>query len=322
VIPRTAHFVWLGTELPWVHSLSVASAALSGGFERVVLHHTDVLDGSPHACALSLLDRVILERLDPETLLADAGAGDLIPTYRSLPTPAGKSNLIRVALLAVHGGVYLDMDTITVRDFGRLCERGGVFLGEERLVFPATSGGGLPPVLRPTALLRTLVRDVLRRHPSGYRQFGRIERYYPRAVNNAVLGAEPRHPFFAALLARVRELPSPERLVRYALGTHLFQRAVVEAPTADLSVLEPSTFYPLGPEISEHWFRMRRRAALEDVVKPETVLVHWYASVRTRRHVALLDPEFVRRHSAQQLFSSLASPVVEALSSGVLVRRL
>jgi len=83
-------------------------------------------------------------------------------------------------------------------------------------------------------------------------------------------------------------------------------------------VLPPSAFFPLGPEISEHWFRLRPRVELDEVVAPETYLVHWYASVRSAPHVAKLTPEFVRAHAERQLFSALALPVVAALADGTL----
>ncbi|HEY3493404.1 MAG TPA: hypothetical protein VGK73_01910, partial [Polyangiaceae bacterium] len=141
----------------------------------------------------------------------------------------------------------------------------------------------------------------------------RVEQHYPSAPNNAVLGAERAHPFLAELLARMSALPKAERSVRYALGTHLLQTAVREWSRPGLTVLPPAAFFPLGPEISEHYFRIRPRLSLEDAIGPGTLVAHWYASVRTERHVARLDPDFVRAHAGRQIFSTLALPVVEAL---------
>jgi len=320
LIPRVAHFVWLGAELPWVHLLAVASARSVGGFDQVRFHHTDELADTPPARVLGALDRVVVERLEPEALLERAGATALIDTYRALGTPAAKSNVLRVALLREHGGVYLDTDTVTLKSFEALCARGGAFCGEERLVFPAHLGAPARSRLRPSALVRTLARDVMRRLPNGYQSFRRIEHLYPTAPNNAVLGGEAGHPLFSDLLARMQSLTPAARKVRYALGTHLLQRAVSEFRGPGLTVLPPPVFFPLGPEISEHWFRTRADASLDDVVGPETLLVHWYASVRTRRHVARLDAAFVRDHAKKQLFSALVLPTVRALADESLVR--
>lgn len=316
MIPREAHFVWLGPGFGFVHLLAVASAVKHGGFERVTVHHTDALDSSAAFREAVALRGARAERLMPEALLELAGAGALVDTYRSLESPASRSNLLRIALLLERGGVYLDTDTITVRSFDALMARGGAFVGEERLVFPGKAGGPITARLRPSALLRTAARDVMRRLPDGHRYFRKVAGLYPKAANNAVLGAEARHALLSDLLARAAAMPPPRRRVRYALGTHLLQDAVAGYRGADLSVLPPPVFFPLGPEISEHWFRLRPGVTLSEVVEPETLLVHWYASVRTKPHVALLDREFVRRHERTQLFSALAAPIVVALDSG------
>jgi hypothetical protein len=214
--------------------------------------------------------------------------------------------------------VYLDTDTVTIRAFDALTARGGAFVGEERLVFPGKAGGPITARLRPSALLRTAARDVMRRIPEGYRHFRRVQGLYPKAANNAVIGAEARHPLLAELLHRAASMPPSRRRIRYALGTHLLQEVVAEHRGADLTLLPPPVFFPLGPEISEHWFRVRPRVSLGDVVEPETLLVHWYASVRTKAHVARLDAAFVRSHVETQLFSALVAPVVAALESGEL----
>jgi hypothetical protein len=321
LIPNDAHFVWLGPGFSFVHLLAVASAVRSGGFERVIVHHTDALDDVPAFRDAVALERVSTERLMPEALLELAGAGELVDTYRSLDSPASRSNLVRIALLHERGGVYLDTDTVTVRSFDALTARGGAFVGEERLVFPGKAGGPITARLNPVALLRTAARDVLRRVPEGYRGFRHVAALYPKAANNAVIGAEAEHPLLSDLLARAVALPPSKRRIRYALGTHLLQEAVEGYRGADLGVLPPAAFFPLGPEISEHWFRVRPSVDLADIIEPDTVLVHWYASVRTKPHVAHLAPAFVRRHAATQLFSALALPVVDALESGELRRK-
>ena len=64
-------------------------------------------------------------------------------------------------------------------------------------------------------------------------------------------------------------------------------------------------FYPLPPEISEHWFRLQHRATIGDVLSPATRVVHWYASVRTRALVLDITPDYVRAHRTTQLYSML-----------------
>ena len=121
-----------------------------------------------------------------------------------------------------------------------------------------------------------------------------------------MLGAELGHPLVVELLARAARVPAARRTVRYALGTHLLQEVVADYSNDDLHVLEPEAFFPLGPEISEHWFRERARVELDGVLGPKTLLVHWYASVRTRRYVERIDASYVAAHAERQLFSALA----------------
>ena len=306
MIPRTAHFVWLGPKLPWVYVLGVLSAARRGGFERVVLHHADELMEGPNLALLRAEPRVELARLEPLPVLESAGGVKLVDSYRGLSTPASRVNLLRLGLLDQAGGVYLDTDTVTLQSFAGLCAAGGVFCGEERLVFPATAGTAWWSRLRPGALARTVARDAMRRLPQGYRLFRRVESYYPTAANNAVLGAEAHHPFLRALIERALALPPARRGVRYAFGTHLLQATLSDWHDPGVRVLPPPVFYPLGPELSEHWFRRRPGVVLEDVLQAETLLVHWYASVRTDRHVARINRAFVEAHAAEQLFSALA----------------
>lgn len=312
MIPKFAHFIWLGQDLLWVHRLALVSAAKRGGFERVYFHHDGALDARV-LDELAATPGVEVARIDGAGLAEAAGGSALVECYRALTTPAARVNVLRMALLADRGGVYLDTDTVTLKSFASLCAAGGAFCGEERLVFPAVSSSALAR-LHPAALARMALRDAFRRLPNGYAGFRHVERFYPTAVNNAVLGAEPEHPLVRELLARAVRLPRERRTVRYALGTHLLQAVVADFRGPTLAVLPPPVFYPLGPEISEHWFRERPRVDLDRVLTAETLLVHWYASVRTRPYVRHIDAAFVRAHAGTQLFSALAARVLAGSS--------
>lgn len=309
MIPPLAHLIWFGERLPWVHALAVRSAARRGGFERVVLHHADALEPGPGLEALRGNPRIELRRLNPLAIFAGLGplAAPLAEVYAELTAPAAKANVLRAALLAVEGGVYLDADTLTVRPFDDL-RRSGAFCGVEHLALPFQVRRSRSPLVWAAAGLKLLVRDLLRRVPGGYRAFRRLARWYPAAPNNAVLGAERGHPFVVELLCRMIECPRVRRRVRFALGTHLLGEAVADADRGAVALLPPETFYPLPPEISEHWFRVGRRPSLCEVLPAETVSVHWYASVRTAGLVPRIDPAYVRAHADRQLFSALALP--------------
>lgn len=317
MIPAVAHFLWFGPRLPWVYALALRSAAARGGFERVVLHHADDLGGSPGWRDLAGRPDVETCRLDAEAVVARAPgpSGPLVDLFRRLRAPAARANVVRAALLAAEGGVYLDLDTITVASLAPLRAEAAFFCGVERLVFPGELKRSRSPARWGAALARTALRDLCRRAPDGWRLFRRIEAHYPRAANNAVLGAEAGHPLLVELLARMAAAPRERQTVRFALGTHLLQAVVRDAAgTGDargLRVYEPPVFYPLGPEISEHWFRFTPRPRPLEALLPDTRVVHWYASVRTENVVGQIDPAYVRANAPRQLFSALALPLLD-----------
>jgi hypothetical protein len=309
MIPATAHFLWFGEELPWIHALAVRTAAWHGGFERVLLHHADPLASTRWYRELEATPRVEIKRLFPEELVESAksvGPG-LVDLYRRLSLPAARTNVLRAALLFREGGVYLDTDTVTVASLEPLRREASAFCGTERIAFP----GALRwwhPIGYASALLRTSVRDLVRRQSDGWRLFRRIESYYPAAANNAVLGSAPGHPLLAELIGRMVKTPRARQLVRYELGTTLLQATLAEHRSDDVVVHEPEVFYPLGPELSEHWFRPTPAPRLGEVLGPATRVVHWYASVRTRHVVTEADPDYVRSHAPHQLFATLVLP--------------
>lgn len=314
MIPARAQFIWIGRDFPWLNWAAIATAQKQGGFERLVLHHTDDLSGSEHARALERLPKVELNRLSVagvELLLERSAGPRLVDLYRVLQAPAARANVLRIALLRCEGGVYLDLDTVTCRSLSTLRAETGFFCGTERLAFPGSLRGSLNPARWAQAYARSAVRDVLRRSAHGVAAFRSIESYYPAAANNAVLGAQPKHPLLDAMLERMLSLPRERALRRFALGTGLLQAALADYSGTDVRVHAPESFYPLGPEISEHWFREDSRAKLDEVVTQSTRVVHWYASVRTRKIVPNFDPSWMDRHPKALLCQLLARTLQE-----------
>jgi hypothetical protein len=317
MIPATAHFIWFGRDFPWIYGLALRSAALRGDFSSVVLHHSDELEATPGWQLAMETPKVKARRLDPEALLsATPELGErLVTLYRRLDEPAGKANMVRAALLFQEGGVYLDTDTVTVRSMRPLLDA-GAFCGVEHLALPSSLVRSRNPLLWAKAGVLLALRDGLRRLPAGYRAFPVAAPLYSRAPNNAVLASAPEHPFLRGLLEGMVNTPKERQRVRYALGTHLLTDTVKswrashvdEPPDLALVVHPPAVFYPLCPEISEHWFRRTNSAEPKLALKERTRVVHWYASVRTREVVPKVDAAYVRNHAAEQLFSALALP--------------
>ena len=312
MIPRIAHFIWFGDSFPWVYGLAIRSAALNGGFDRVYLHHTDTLNGQPGFEIITDTPKIVTDRMDPHDLLKKVTVYGIIldSVYMRLEQPAAKANVIRAAILAVHGGVYLDTDTLCIGSFSHLLEA-GAFCGQEHLALPYSVKGSKNAGVWLKAGIKLGVRDIYRRLPDGWRSFRKIESHFTPAVNNAVLGAEPGHPLIIDLIRRMVEMPEEKQTVRYALGTHLLGRTVDDYEGDGLVIYPAPVFYPLGPEISEHWFRINGNPVIDEVIAPETVLVHWYASVRTKHIVPKINSEYIRTNATRQLFSRMASRLCE-----------
>ncbi len=315
MVPAVAHFIWYGRTFWWVNALAIRSAVLRGGFDRVVLHHDQDLSQEASFSELTDLKGFEARRLVPSDLFGrlEKSGSVLTALHDALAKPNARANMVRAAILATEGGVYLDTDTITLRSLTPL-RSAGAFCGQERVTLPVDVARSRNPTIVVKSLWLNVLREWYRQRPDGWRAFRQVEDRFPLAVNNAVIGAQPGHALILALLQGMVDLPVERRHVPYALGTHLLQETVARYEGDDLVIHPPSVFFPLGPEISHHWFRLRSRPEVDQVVMPDTRVVHWYASVRTRQVVPKIDAAYVRAHADRQLFSALALPVLEAKS--------
>ncbi len=305
-MPRRAHFIWLGERLHLAHVLALHSAVQNGGFAEVVLHHDEGLRASPFYDMLRAEARLTLEPIGDHIFAAVPQPGALRALYASLEQPAARANVLRVAILFARGGVYLDTDTVTVRPFAELCQQQDLFCGAEHVVYPSDvlSSGDRAAIA--AAHVRSLVRSLLRTAPRGYRAFERVAHLYPLAVNNAVFGAKAGHWFLAELMEAMLAMNRTQSAVRFALGTHLLQQMVARHPDA-VHVCPPEVFYPLGPELSTQWFKKGGADDLERIVRPNTVAIHWYASVKTDHILPQLDRDLLAQRSTGQLYMELVN---------------
>jgi hypothetical protein len=320
-IPPRVHFCWIGSRLPWAYACALLSAAAHAGMDEVVLHHTDELEQGPVLRALEAAQGLRLHRLSPEACLGrvqqdlDLGPA-LTDLYARLPSPVQRSDLLRAAILYGEGGVYLDLDTVTVASLTPLLDA-RQFLGTEYIVWPHWVYGSRSPLVWAKHLGLDILRKVLRRAPGGWRYFRLVQGWYVTEVNNAVMGGEAGAPLFAAALRAMAAVPADQPPGPYALGPDLFQSLLRSRTFSGLVVHPPARFYPLPPEISEHWFRSCRRAdlALSAVLLPQTVVVHWYGSVRTRALVEHISPASVKTLAPRQLYSALLKASLPELPS-------
>ncbi|MGC8519062.1 MAG: glycosyltransferase [Steroidobacteraceae bacterium] len=293
------------------------SAAANSGMQEIILHHTDPLADDASVRALALCPLVRLSRLDPIASLTTAGrvagVGDgLLAIYRTLDNPAIRADVLRVAILYLEGGVYLDLDTVTRASLVPLLEA-RQFVASERVIWPHFVRGWRSPALWCRSLGLDPIRKSMRHTPRGWEMFRWVERACYRAVTNAVMGAEA-NSFFCARYLRAMAALAPQRRVQlYALGPDLLQGLVDQFPKDELTVEEPEVFCPLPPQISEHWFRVSHNVRLSAALRPQTRVVHWYASVRTGTKAAAMTPQYVCDLRERQLYSALVYSCVRGL---------
>jgi hypothetical protein len=294
----------------------MVSASLSGGFERVILH----LEGSKTAVfehkALARLGQLEIRPIDVSDLARAVGADplDVCRLYDEMRGPAARADVVRALVLASEGGVYLDLDTVTLADFTRLRQQASAFVGQERICFPGWSAGRPKLSLCAKAYGLAALRFGLAAAPRGYRLFSKLSPWYSLWVNNAVIGCEPNHLLLRAYVAGMLELPLDEARRRYAIGPDLLNRVCRECVERDGSIvrLDPSYFYPLPPVICDHWWKLTEEPRLEDVLSPSTLAVHWYASVRSKTLTHSVDLSYILCHKDRQLFSRMAHRYKEA----------
>ena len=309
-VPNHLHFIWIGECLPWFAQLALRTAARACRDARVTLWTGPAVVDQRLGLWAELGSRFEVRALDGRNLFEDAPAElpvELLGRlFASLRAPAARANIARLMILARLGGVYLDTDTVTLRDLTPLRLR-GAFCGLEHVVWPAGSRERSDAYRWVGGPLRSVVRTVCARAPGGDALFSRAANWYPRAANNAVLGFPPAHPLLLHMLKRVDALSAAERHVRFRLGTHLLQEVLETCPdAASVQRLSPVHFYPLGPEISRHYFRPQRHVerALRRVVTDETYVVHWYASVSALRRY---DEASMRAERAATLFGRISA---------------
>lgn len=325
LIPNHFHFIWFGNSLPDFARIAIASALAKNPESTATLWHGAGLQ-TPQG---KDFDRLVLQEIAPHELLtklgerSDIDADQLLDVYLRLSQPAARANVIRMVVLFLFGGIYLDTDTLTVRDLAPLRQL-GAFCGEEPTLWPAGTA-----LLDPRAILLGEVRRACALVPKGYRLHKHMLRYHTMAANNAVLGAAPSHPFLADMLRRTVAMPPAEQLRRYRLGTHLLQdalRAYTPAsnhPADEIRVLSSDHFFPLGPEVSRHYLKRYSNpaAVFKELISESTFVIHWYASVsdlisRNEEHIRATAHQNVYSYLCQQhLVGRAVQPVRAPVSS-------
>jgi hypothetical protein len=312
LIPNHFHFIWFGSTLPDFGHIAIRSALTTNPGSTATLWCGDGFESSPETHLLAhkglRIEKIDVGSLLHEVYLRDSGIKvlQLWNILRELRRPEARANVVRMLVLYLYGGVYLDTDTLSLKPLSGL-RRSAAFCGKETILWPA---GSSP--LDPRILALSEMRGLCATMRHGYRWNKRLLRFYSLAANNAVIGARAGHPLLTDMLKRAAAMDPAEWKKRFRLGTHLLQQALpafeseVDEPDS-VRVLAPEYFYPVGPKVSRHYFHNYDEPSLvaAELIGDATHVIHWYASVsdlksRGYAHIRASSQKNVYSHLCRQ----------------------
>ena len=318
-IPNRFVFVWDDNFFPYTAYLAIRAVAARAAPEAITLLKTPALDGVANFERL----RREVECLRPVDIdlpgwLEEAAlpcSRELLAANQFLKERnfyGSVSDLLRTLYLHLHGGVYLDTDTIALRPFAPLLEAGAFVAQEHILVDSKTFKKNSRWRYLRTAPL-TLLRDLCSRGTGGVAVFQMLAPLYRLAVHNATMGFRPRHSLTRDILLRMAER-YPQRPSRYPLlGPDTIQDLIGENQYPDLVVLPPRCFSPLGPVMTFQYFHRRPARTLASLerrlIHDDTYAVHWSNNGTIAKLVPNGDADLAALKD-HQLFSQLAARVV------------
>jgi hypothetical protein len=314
-IPNQFLFVWDDNFLPYAAYLAIRTVAVQCNPERIFLLKAPHLNDVPNfqrlqrevAC-LQPVDIDLPAWLEEAGLPCTQKLLDANSFLKERNFFGSVSDLLRSLFLYLHGGIYLDTDTLTLRDMNPLLELGG-FTAEEHILLSSKifKENSRWRYLRTAPL--TVIRDICARFSWGVRCFQALSPLYTCVVHNATMGFRPRHPFMRDVLLRIAE-KYPERPSRYPLlGPDTLQDLLEENRYPNVSVLPPRCFSPLGPTMTFQYFHRRNGKTvdklLKRIVQPDTYAIHWSNNLMIAKAIPQND-EDLQRLGERQLFSRVA----------------
>jgi hypothetical protein len=308
MIPNKIFFIWFGSNLPWTAGLAILSAYKIQMPEEITLYYNDSIPTGEGYELIKNIPTLKFEKIIPDYFENLEDGGITYKLYNELPSPATKANLLRLALLYKQGGIYLDTDVIVVRPIKHLLNQNG-FCGTEPVALPQDLFSSLNILRWIGCGLKFAFREFCARIPRGYSVFRLLEGKFTAAANNAVLASVPHNSLIKQAFLTIAKMPSKEQHKRFRLGTHLLQRLTRNQSSSEMTVYPSSFFYPLGPEISAHWFYSGTDKKLDDLLFADTCIVHWYNSVEGRFLKEKLDKNWIHNHP-NTAFSAMAQKIL------------
>jgi hypothetical protein len=280
LIPHHFHLIWIGRNFPFVNRLAVESILQTNPGARVTIHYENPPSNSDWQ---ALQSKVEFRAISLPDLLSSlpASMAAVAPVLEGISSgyPAGRSNILRYLILYKEGGIYIDFDTITVRDYRPLLSN-PAFIGEEA-VFRYDDdrvSGNFKPGIIPHGIFFGLsyylsfwnCRFLGDSAPVNLLNRGLMGLWSDRKLNNAVLGCEPGNAFFGRAISLV---PETDPKIKYALGPILMNRTWETEAAAHMRRMNADHFYFIPPSQTYRFFYGPAPA-----LPGEAFSMHWCSS--------------------------------------------
>jgi hypothetical protein len=312
LIPHHFHLIWIGRNFPFVNRLAVESILQTNPGAKVTIHYENP---PSNADWQALQAKVEFRAIDLPALLAalPASMSGVVKVLEGISSgyPAGRSNILRYLILYREGGIYIDFDTLTVRDYRPLLAHPG-FVGEEA-VFRYDDdrvSGRFKPGIIPHGIFFGLsyylsywnCRFLGDSAPGNALNRGLMGLWSDRKLNNAVLGCAPGNAFFAKAIELV---PQTDPKIKYALGPILMNRTWETEAAAHMRRLGADHFYFIPPSQTYRFFYGPARALPADAYS-----MHWCSSNHKQLAATLTLENLGKPSDRPTLFHKLALEVI------------
>ncbi len=310
-IPNLYYFVWYGSSFQLTHYLAIKSVAVTCNPFKIYLYISEPLDSQIYFQKLTgEVDCLEIIFIDIKNLIKESGytkAEKLIESYNYLYQNryfAALSDLLRYLFLIKDGGVYMDLDILTIKDLTPLLKK-DLFCGTEHILVSGAVSNSLLRYFRTVPL--TILRSTLAHLSSGVQIFKKISWMYLEEINGAILGAPPSHPVLIEALDNVCTLSVQIPKRRTVIGPDLLQKLLRDNKFSNIKIYNPDYFYPIGPTMAINYFKFNSKLdKLEkNIISTDTYVLHWYSDGTNKYNLpATIDDLHI--NAPNQLYARLA----------------
>ncbi len=327
MIPHHFHLIWIGQHFPFVNQLAIESILQTNPNAKVTIH----FENPPHnEFWKNLQGRVEFRPIDLAALLQ--GLPEEWQSMKQIIASisntylAGKSNILRYLILVREGGIYLDFDTLTVKDYTPLLKH-RAFIGEEA-VFRCDDdrvAGKFTPEIIPfgaafgLSYYLSLWNAKFLKDSRAINVINKIlmRLWSAKKLNNAVLACEAGSAFFMQVL---KLIPETDPTIRFNLGPILMNRAFAlfgSKPTdptgiagdhmdSEMTRLGSDYFYTIPPSQTFRFFYGPGK-----ILPENTYTLHWCSSNHKDLAASLTRENLSKAIANPTLFHRLAKAVID-----------